>query len=206
LKNSLTVITVLLLFLCSCGKENTNRILNDFIIAGQKEGPGIEYTDFMPDINCTITDPWEKTVTAIRLDLNKNGIDDYSLERNMCHPSMLGADCESVKLIPLNNNEICIAPETTWLDTLPLQDTIDLKYNWANEEALIYSCFREYGGETYSRGLWIDVRDSHKNFIGFKLSRDQKSYYGWIGMNSDTTFRSFDFYLTDYAILKEYPG
>lgn len=205
MKTRITAITILFLFLLSCNKEDSVYILKDFIIAGQKEGSGIQYNDLMPDINCTIADPWEKTDTLINLDLNKDGIDDFSLERNMYHPSLLGADYESVKLIPLNNNEICIAPGTSWLDTISLQDTINLERNWTNEEALIYSYFWEYGGETYIRGLWKDVKEAHKNFIGFKLSKDGKPYYGWIGMNSDTTFRSFDFYLTDYAILKEYP-
>ena len=203
--NRLTIVFIVFILIHSCNKDDINYTLDSFILAGQKEGPGIEYVDFDPDIHCTIVDPWEKTDTTIHLDLDRDGTDDFSLHRSMCHPSMLGADCESVTIIPLMENEVCIDPETSWLDTLSIRDSINTGSNWNRDEALIYSFYWVYEGETSTEGYWQGVNRANQHFIGFKIVKNDKVYFGWMGMRSDSTFRTFDFYLTDYAILKDYP-
>lgn len=59
-------------------------------------------------------------------------------------------------------------------------------------------------GNTSTNGYWKDVSTSNKYYIGFKIIKDEKTLYGWIGMKRATATWSFSFYLTDYAILKEY--
>ena len=204
-KNRLPKILVLVLLLFSCDKYEVSYVLDDFIQAGQTEGNGIAYTDLVPDINCTIVDPWVKTDTIIDLDLNNDGVDDFSIKRTMCHPSMLGGDCEDVIFIPLLNNEICVNPETGWLDTLSYHDSINDNNNWTNNEAMIYSFYWVIEYEPSTEGYWQNVKEINKNFIGVKIIKEEREFFGWIGMKSDTIFRSYDFYLTDYAILKEYP-
>jgi hypothetical protein len=122
----------------------------------------------------------------------------------MCHPSMLGGDCEDLSIIPLLNNEICINPITNWLDTVPYLDTINLYNDWSNDEALIYSYYWVMGENASTEGHWKEVSTSGKYHIGFKVIKDEKTYFGWIGMKRDTTTWSFSFLLTDYAILKAY--
>lgn len=198
------IITIQAILLISCGKNDKNYILDNYILAGQKERAGIEYVDLNPDINCTIIDPWRKTDTIIHLDLNKDGINDFTLKGSMCHPSMLGGDCEELSIIPLSNNEICINPITNWLDTIPLLDSIFMNKNWSNDEALIYSYMWVMGSDAATSGHWQDVTTSGKYFIGYKIQKDEKIFYGWIGIKRDPTTWSFSFLLTDYAILREY--
>ena len=202
--NFLLIILFQSILICSCKKEDVKYELDDFIQAGQKNGLGIEYTDLTPDINCTIIDPWEKTDTILFLDLNKDGMDDFSITGTMCHPSMLGGDCEDLSIIPLCKNEICIDPETQWLDTIPGSDTIGINNNWTNNEALIYSYYWEIGENATTLGHWKNVSANNKYYIGYKIIKDEKTLFGWIGMNRDTTSWSFNFLLTDYAILMEY--
>jgi hypothetical protein len=203
-RNFLLVLFIHVILISSCKKDEVKYTLGDLIQAGQKNGLGIEYTDLEPDINCTIVDPWQKTDTTINLDLNSDGIHDFSLFRTMCDPSMLGGDCEDVTIIPLMDNEICVDFGTNWLDTLSNHDSIKITNNWTHNEALLYSYYWVLGGVSSTEGFWQHVKDENRNFIGFKILKNEKSYFGWIGMKSDSTFRSYDFYLTDYAILKEY--
>jgi hypothetical protein len=90
--------------------------MDDFIQAGLKNCNGIEYVDIVPDINCTIINTWVKTDTVIDLDINKDGLDDFSINGSMYDPGMLGMDYGNLSIIPLLNNEICINPITNWLD------------------------------------------------------------------------------------------
>lgn len=203
-RNILFIIIIQTILISSCKNDEANYILKDFIQAGQKEGIGIEYIDLEPDINCTIVDPWEKTDTTVNLDLNKDGIDDFKIIGTMCHPSMLGGDCEYLSITPLLNNEICINQMTNWLDTIPNLDTINMESNWSNDEALIYSYYWVMGENSTTEGHWKDVLTSYKYFIGFKILKENKTIFGWIGMRRDPTTWSFSFLLTDYAILKEY--
>ena len=75
-------------------------MLPDHIEAGQKDAKGIYYFDFEPDIECRVSNPWVKQDTAIILDLNKDGVDDFTFYRKMCHPGYLGGDCDRITLIP----------------------------------------------------------------------------------------------------------
>jgi hypothetical protein len=202
-RSILYIIIIQAILFSSCKKENVNYTLDDFIQAGQKNGAGIEYTDLDPDIHCTIIDPWEKTDTIINLDINKDGIDDFTIKGSMCHPSMLGGDCENLSITPLLNNAICINPITNWMDTIPHYQTINEESNWSHDEALIYSYFWIMGGNSSTEGHWKDVSVDSKYFIGFKIIKNNKTFFGWIGMKRDITAWTFNFLLTDYAILKE---
>jgi len=205
MKKSILIITIIqAVFIYSCKKNDLNCTLDNFIKAGQKSGVGIEYIDIEPDFNCTIIDPWKKTDTIINLDLNKDGIDDFTIHGTMCHPSMLGGDCENLSITPLLNNELCINPSTNWLDTLPYLDTIDMEINWSNDEALIFSYYWMMGENSSTEGYWHKVLINDMYFIGYKIIKDEKTFFGWIGMKRDITTWSFSFLLTDYAILKEY--
>ena len=203
-RDGLILLVSMAILSSSCKKDEAKYILDDFIQSGQKQGPGIEYVDLVPDINCTITDPWENTDTTINLDLNHDGIDDFSISGTICHPSMLGGDCEDLRIIPLLDNEIAVNPVTTWLDTVPYLDTINGASSWSDDQALIYSYYWIYGESSSTKGYWKDVSTDGVYYIGYKIIKDEKTFYGWIGMKRDTTTWSFSFLMTDYAILKEY--
>lgn len=202
--NDLPTILGLILMFCSCDSNEIKYVLDDAIQAGQKIGNGIEYKDLNPDINCTIINAWVKTDTIINLDLNNDGENDFSIKKTMCSPSQLGGDCEDVTIIPLKDNEVCINSQSKWLDTLSFNGIINANNNWTNKESLVYSYFWVLGGETSTKGYWQKAREINKNYVGIKIKKADKEFFGWIGMYSDSTHRSFDFYLTDYALLKEY--
>lgn len=199
-----TKIFIILILLFSGCNDKLDYRLNDYILAGQKDGAGIEYVDLIPDINCTIVDPWKKVDTTLNLDLNKDGINDFSFEGNMYDPGMLGMDFESIKIIPLLSNEVCINPETYWLDTLSYSDTISADNNWTNDEALIYSYYWNMPVHTSIKGYWKGVQAADRYYIGFKIISNNKIFYGWIGMKDDPDAWPFNFKLTDYAIIKVY--
>lgn len=194
----------IILILYSCHKNEVKYVLDDSIQAGQKMGDGVDYKDFNPDINCTITNAWQKADTTINLDLNNDGEDDFLIKKTMCSPSQLGGDCEDVIFIPLQDNEVCINSSSNWLDTLSVNSKINAENNWTNKQSLVYSYYWVFLGETSTKGYWQKSRQINKNFVGIKIKKAGKDFFGWIGMYSDSTRRSFDFYLTDYAIQKEY--
>ncbi len=192
---------LLFLLLLSCGREE-EYVMNDFIRAGEQNGTGIRYTDLSPDIDCTIISPWDKTDTLINLDLDRDGQDDFILEGTMCHPQMLGADCETVNITPLAGAALCVDPLTGWLDTIPHLDTINIRNQWTSQEALIYNYYWEMSGYTLTEGCWHGITEAGRYYIGFSLTKNEQIHYGWIGMVRDTASWSFSFHLTDYALVK----
>ncbi len=128
---------------------------------------------------------------------------DFTIVGAVCHPTMLGADCENLSITPLNDNAVCINETTEWLDTIPYLDTINSESKWSKEESLIYSYFWQMGGSAETKGYWKQVTTSGKYFIGFKILKENKTYFGWIGMKRDPNIKSFSFFITDFAILKE---
>jgi hypothetical protein len=200
----------------SCNKDTT--YLPDSIAAGQKEGKGIFYYDFEPDVYCVISDPWNKQDTSINLDLNMDGVIDFIFHRDMCHPSFLGGDCDAVTLIPSGYNEICVIPteypnpvvepcmhsSLDLVDTLPSSVTINENSYLTNIESLIYQYSWIMNSCSLIEGLWPEVTAMNQGYIGFKLVKDNKNYFGWIGMYCDPTNYSKDFIITDYAIIRGY--
>jgi hypothetical protein len=210
-------ILLLLLFLISC-KKDKKLILPDKIIAGQQSGSGISYFDFEPDIKCFISEPWIKQDTSIQLDLNKDGINDFTFQRKMSNPAFMGSIYDGVTLIPLDNNEICIIPtkypdpesvtckhsKLDWVNVLSASDTIQSFNLWTNKKSLIYEYTDLINQCWLKEGFWSSVVKMNDKFIGFKIVKENKNYYGWIGMYADNSNIN-SFVITDYAIIQEYP-
>jgi hypothetical protein len=190
--------------ICSCEKDSDSVYTDDYIIAGQVSGNGIDYHDPDPDLSCTLSDPWNKTDTVIYLDLNSDGITDFNIHGSMLHPSALGGDWESVTITPLNTNEICIDLNSGWLDTVPKNDTINQHRTWSDSTALIYSYSWMMGEPSETNGLWINVTTENTYYIGVMVYKNEIPYYGWIGMIRDATSFSFSYQISDYCILKPY--
>jgi len=189
---------------CEKKEEEKNYVLDDSIIAGQKYGAGIEYVDLKPDTYCAIADPFENTETTISFDFNKDDIEDFLIKGSVCSPYMLGASCESFTIVPLHENEICTNATSTWVDTLPSGTYINAFLNWSSEESVIYSYTEYQNSSRWSTGYWNDVSSKQKYFIGFKIMKDKKAYYGWIAVKTRPSPWFFTFYLTEYGILKDY--
>ena len=195
---------ILVILTNSCKDEVIVYTLDNYITAGQKNGYNIEYTNLEPDINCMIIDPWIKTDTTIVLDLNNDSILDFEIKGSMCDPAMLGADCEYLGIKPLNNNGVCVN-QTGCLDTIPYLGTIDIFHNWSNEESIIHSYYGDMNGYSSYSGNWKSVLEADKYYIGFMIEKNKKQYFGWMGMRFDSDYYPYNFLISDYAILKEYP-
>jgi hypothetical protein len=205
MKIKLLFIAVLIITtILSCKKDDDSVYTDDYIIAGQTNSNGISYHDLNPDINCYLADPWNITDTTIHLDLNFDGIIDFNINGSMLHPSALGGDWESVTITPLNDNEICIDLDSGWLDTIPKNDTINQNCIWSNNEALIYSYSWMMGEPSETSGLWINVTSENTYYIGLKILKANTPLYGWIGMKRDADSWSFNFQISDFAILRSY--
>lgn len=200
----------------SCKKDKT-LFLPDHIIAGQKSGAGISYFDFEPDIKCYISEPFQRQDTSIQLDLNKDGINDFTFQRKMSNPAFMGVLYDGITLIPLDNNEIGVIPtkypdpETVtckhskldWVKVLSVSDTIQSFNLWTNKKSLIYEYTNIINQCWLQEGFWSSVVNVNEKYIGFKIVKDNKNYYGWIGMYADKS-NIISFVITDYAIVQEY--
>ena len=201
---TLFIAVIIISAICSCKKDSDSLYTDDFIIAGQTNDNRTTYYDFNPDINCTLSDPWENTDTVIHLDLNFDGITDFDINGSMLHPSALGGDWETVTIKPLNDNEICIDLNSGWLDTIPQHDTINQNCTWSNSEVLIYSYDWVMGEPAVTSGLWANVTTENKYFIGVMILKNDIPFYGWIGIKRDVSSWSFSFMITNFCILKRY--
>lgn len=218
MRTTLKPLLASIVLLClSCNKDKTT-YLPDSITAGQKEGKGIFYYDFEPDIKCIISNPWVRQDTNINLDLNMDGVNDFIFHREMCHPGYLGGDCDDVTLIPSGNNGICVIPteypnpvcEPCMHSSLDLVDTLlvaasinDSNY-LTNIESLIYHYTWVMNTCFLKEGFWPEVTTTNTKYVGFKLVKDNKNYFGWIGMYCNTSAFMEDFTITDYSITQEY--
>ena len=215
MKKTIFIISFLLVLLYTTCKEDRILLLSDIILAGQKDGKGIYYLDFEPDINCHLIDPWSKQDTSINLDLNNDGINDFTFHRVMSHPGMLGAGGGSVTLIPLNSNEICVTTnelsdtvligscmpsQLDWLDTLSFNDTINSNLNWTNNESLLFHYSWLINHCSLSEGFWQNITEIDNKYFGFKIVKENKNYYGWMHLHCD----KYNCIITRYAINKEY--
>ena len=215
MKTTICTLIFLLLFI-SCKKDKTV-ILPNKIIAGQKSGAGISYFDFEPDIKCFISEPVQKQDTSIQLDLNHDEIFDFTIKQEMSNPLFRGIYYVTVTLIPLNNNEITVVsnkypePETItckhskldWVKALSKSDTIQSINLWTNKKSLIYEYTNILNECWLEEGYWHSVVHLNDKYIGYKIIKGNKNYYGWIGMNADKS-NLISFVITDYAIVLEY--
>ena len=200
---------LLVLFIISCRRTE---ILPDYIVVGQKVGKSIDYFDYNPDIKCSFHRDINKEDTIINLDLNMDGDDDFKIRlvESCC---ALGTGINEVTMIPLGNNKICIIPAPSypdsimegcctpskldWVDTLSINDTINSKNNWTNNESLIYHYSWLISNCTMREGLWHYPMLKQNRYIGFIIVEKRKNYYGWIGMYSN-------YIISDCAIIQEY--
>ncbi len=200
-------------FCISCNDDKT--IYHpEYILAGQKSGNGIHYHDFVPDLKCFIANAYENQDTSVYLDLNMDGTNDYIFYMEKGHPAEMGVGKTEFHLIPLQENEICAVPteypnpaiepcmhsSLDWVDTITAYDTISSSMGYYSKtKSLIYRktwVLSPYCNLT--EGFWKDIYENNSKYIGIKLIKENKNYYGWIGL-----WRN-EYVITDYAITQEY--
>ena len=175
--------TILIL---ACNKKDDYNYLT-FITAGQIDGIGITFVDIVPDEEI-IMDHYGDTTRNI--DLNNDGIDDFTLRRFYEH-YMYSRSSGSLEIIPLGKNSVCVSNSNySWVDSLKYNDTISINSNWSDTTALLYdySWYQISPEEfiTNYNGYWY-VSDSI--YIGVKIVKDNMQLFGWIDLKRDTIRR-----------------
>ena len=208
----LSILAMMCAFACKKDKTIHTVHLDDFIIAGKGLGQGIKYVNIEPDIIISLN-PWLKQDTSISLDLNADEADDLKITIHKSNPGMLGMGFSSNNLVPLGNNEVCIVANNidtisgnchhsslTWIDTLTASDTINGHRLWSTNESLFSSYLWVIEQCSISDGLWQNVIHTNEKYLGFKIVKGEKAYYGWIGLFMSGSGIT----ITDYAFTEEY--
>jgi len=177
---------------------NVDKFLT-FIKAGQTDGPGIKYVDFEPDAKFAYGN--DSYTEFLNLDLNNDSIDDFELKYYSFHFETY------LQIIPKGNNSVCFSktlsvPDYAFVESLANGDTIGINNNWINSKAFLFtyylSCYTDYDtgnricSDSFS-GYWYD----HDHiYMGVKIIKNNKEFFGWIDMKGTTVRR--------YAITKLY--
>jgi len=207
---------LLLIGLISCDKNDFYKS-PDSIIAGQKSSSGIYYYDYTPDLALDYAYSSSSSAdTSIYIDLNLDSKYDFEFRLRTSPSSLLGMSSKKVVIIPLENNEVSIVPNdnkdlevkpcmSTGMDytkALTANEMVNNRENWSNEESLIYYGSYIINNCEISEGYWSDSNTGNESFIGVKVRKFHKTYYGWISLYRDDETRKLK--IADYSIMKDF--
>jgi hypothetical protein len=194
--------------LASCKKDDKISTVNDKFLAsikaGQIDGIGIKYVDFMPDKKL-VDNPADSRTANLILDLNNDSIDDFELlykidARSCCYSLAL-------TITPLGNSFVCDQKsDTTYVEALAQGDIIDNSNNWLKSKTYLfyywYSTFPSPDGTTIISeeisGSWYNQDNI---YVGVKIIKDGKELFGWIDVKYLGEYTTV---VRQYAITKPY--
>jgi hypothetical protein len=190
MKKLFTILQVIFLFL-SCNKNSEDYKYLSFIIAGQKNGIGIKYTDIVPDDDSLGFYP-SPLVQTKYLDLNNDNVNDFELISTISDPMMMSMGVRQLEIKPLGNNFVCITRYgNNWAEPFKYNDTISEQNNWSDSNALLYYFYWRLGdhgtppviNDSVSiKGYWFE---SDSIYIGVKISKNSVPVFGWIDMKEN---------------------
>jgi hypothetical protein len=177
----------------SCKKEG-EKSYPECILAGQTSGAGVNYTDILPDDTIS---PINSSALDYLVDLNHDGIDDFDLHAYFFQAPGFGTSIRTI--MPLNNNEYVFADaDTTLVDTLVMNVSINSNMKWTKEEGTLYSTAWDMQTPVFtSYGMWKNVSDK---VVGVRIFVGDKILYGWIKLR---VIDGAIFVVYDYACTKE---
>lgn len=181
-----SLIVILLISACDKKDEKTQETIYPVSInAGQTAGIGIKFTDIIPDDNTLgyYPHPFDQNKY---LDINGDSISDFELVLKRSDPGIQGMKTAVLEIIPLGMNAVCIsATNPTWADSLKYNDPINANMNWSDSTALLYDYlfFDNYPNPSVTiKGYWYTSNDI---YIGVKINKDNKQFFGWIDMKQN---------------------
>jgi len=96
---------------------------------------------------------------------------------------MMGASGIGVDIIPLGTNSVCISKTNVhWVDSLSYNSIINETNNWSNSKATLWSNGSFIDGSKTYYGYWYNYDHI---FIGVKIIKDDKQFFGWIDMKKN---------------------
>jgi hypothetical protein len=183
-----------LLFNGRCSKE-TKRPDYSKPTAGSSK---IINTDLVPDTIGTCSGACSKDYY---LDLNKDGINDFSFSVRSSPPSFrcggaFGYGNSTVGVLPLNSNFVSSSK-------LVLNEIIGNNISWYNTSQVLRNCTAHCVADIgfiqkyliYS-GNWVTSTDG---YLSLKIKAKNQVYYGWVRLSLSATGLGASFTMKDYA-------
>ena len=130
------------------------------------------YTDIIPDAELISYD-------SIYLDINKDGINDYTL----FYKNYAGSQYYHYHVTISPNNGSAIAIVNDSASALMLNETIDEQLEWSTNKTYIQ--YIEKGGPDRFLGNWINIREG---YLGLRLSINNEFHYAWLRMHQSEDF------------------
>lgn len=199
----LVIAGILFLQIIACEKEKLgqnpepNLIYLDYILAGQKTGAGIFYSDILNEI-IPFTYPQS---TEIRLiDINNDGTDDLQLK--FVGSASPGHRSSAIYLISLGVNSLA-APlsKHSLVDAISLNDTIGEKLNWTGGNCTMYKTnWSNYQPVSPDIGDWNNLKGK---YIGARIFIDTIPLYAWLRVEISS---GYNVTLIDFASTIGYEG
>lgn len=198
----LFIAITLFIFSCNTMDEQDTKVEWKYLTsikAGQNIGVGIKYVDYEPD--SVLYFYYHALNEGIRyLDLDGDGNNDFEFSHFIADPGIQSRRIYSLSIKPLGSNEICISKiKSNWVDSLKYNAEIDNTCHWSDSTALLYDYhWQMFTSPTFYsiekiKGYWYN---NDNIYIGVKIVKDTKPYYGWIDMYQNT--------IRQYAITMPY--
>jgi len=181
---TIIIAVISLTCLLSCQKE-----------ASRFTSTKIVYTDIIPDTIVSNPDPTYTNWGIYNLDLNKDGINDFTFECEFGKSRCMGSNYATysfwatVKVRPVENslNEILNSVDL-YLDTIPVAldslatiSSTSVYWRYYSYGPLIYSSHCMFWATTDEKfGNWHNGVDK---YLGLKLVKGTHVFYGWVRLN-----------------------
>ncbi len=116
------------------------------------------------------------------IDVDKDGIVDFYFKAEQVQDEAYLKT--SFYIAPSDNNEILGFgnAETLPKDVLINATTFVLGVKWSNMEGLLFYKMEMEDKEIYSQGFWTPISSAYNRYLGIRMKKDGKYYYGWIQM------------------------
>jgi hypothetical protein len=135
-----------------------------------------------------------------RLDINHDGITDFTLQAQITHTTQYGGFYESISAVPAAGNGVeGWTGSAPWAFALKAGGRISSQQYFPGK-VMAFNCYPFCSGGP--AGSWVNV---NKRYLGLKVKIRGKVHYGWARMNVKVQGSSIGGTLTGYAYETE-PG
>jgi hypothetical protein len=169
----------------------------------------VRYTDVNPDVSRST--PLKLGASVYNVDVNNDGISDFQIGIGEGTRTCPESDCGTyfpifaVTVSSFGNNQLLdmwIGGSDAYPRALNLDDAIqETSPSWVSGSFVqimrnsVAQCGPACGLASY-KGLWT----SGDHYLGVKIIKNSKSYFGWIRLDVNVTLSGASFILKDYAI------
>lgn len=192
-----------LIVIISCKKQESQQsilICNDnfnncqyrsYILAGQTDGIGINYSNLIPFDSICFPYNHQCSVDTTIIDIDNDGLSDFIII-NWDLTTCLSFPSQGIDIISSDTNAfVCVLDNDKYIvRQLTIDDSISNQLAWSNNRSRLYSFtyHLEHYNYTYEGLCWI----TNQGYLGIKIKRYDHEYFGWIDI--------YGFLIKKYAI------